>query len=71
MTPSHDRMSAQQATALILLAIGFTVLLVLDLINRGLVWRMLRALRSPNTSSLPGEDRTVGDAHQTDVTFLS
>lgn len=62
---------ARQSTYVMFAAAALVLLLVLDLMNRGLVWRVLRALRSENTASLPGEDRTVGQAHQAEVTFLS
>lgn len=49
----------------------FGVLLALDLRFKGLVWRGLQQLKSPNTSSLPNEKRTIGNTHRTDITFLS
>ncbi|MEO0561984.1 MAG: hypothetical protein AAF125_07720 [Chloroflexota bacterium] len=67
----REKNVTQQAAIFLLVGATLVVLLVLDLVNRGLVWRALRALRSENTASLPGEDRTVGDTHRTDVTFLS
>ena len=62
---------ARQSTFLMFTAAALLLLLVLDLVNRGLVWRTFRALRSENTATLPGEDRIVGENHQTGVTFLS
>jgi hypothetical protein len=62
---------ARQSTYVMFAAAALTLLLVLDLMNRGLVWRTLRELRSANTGSLPGEDRTVGETHRAEVTFLS
>lgn len=47
------------------------VLLALDLLNQGLVWRWWHSLQSENTSTLPQEQRTIGETHKTDVTFLS
>ncbi len=62
---------ARQSTYFMFAAAALFLLLLLDLMNRGLVWKALRALRGENTSSLPGEDRTVGETHRTGVTFLS
>ncbi len=67
-----EQVIARQAAVFLLLGVIFGVLLVLDLLNRGLVWRVLNALRSPNNSTLPDEQRTVGgDAYQTDINFLT
>jgi len=64
-------MKKSQPLIFAFVAAGLALLLLLDLMNRGLVWRALRALRSETTGSLPGEDRTVGERHRADVTFLS
>lgn len=71
MNQQQDMAAARGAILILGMVVVVGVLLILDLINRGLVWRMLQALKSENTGSLPGEERTVGDSQRTDVTFIS
>lgn len=68
----REQAIARQTTWIMLGMMALAALLVLDLINRGLVWRALQSLRSQNNSTLPNERRTIGDdSYQTDVNFLS
>lgn len=68
----NEKVIARQAAVFLGVALLFVLLLVLDLVNRGLVWRFLQSLRSENTSTLPDEQRTVGgDGYRTDVNFLT
>lgn len=75
MKPNEEKAEkaiARQAAVFLALTLIFVVLLVLDLINQGLVWRALQSLRSQNNSTLPDEKRTVGDeTYRTDIHFLS
>jgi hypothetical protein len=68
---AHDKAMAKQATVFLVVAMVFGVLLALDLMNKGLVWRTMHAFRSDPNNTLPNERRTVGEAHKTDVQFLS
>ncbi len=45
---------------------------VLDMVMQGLVYRALQSLRSPNNSTLPGEEQTLNaDGDRVTLTFLS
>lgn len=69
----NEKSIAKQATVVLMIGVVAVILLVLDLLNRGLIWQALQSLRSSNNSTLPDEQRTIGNqaSYQTEITFLS
>ena len=72
MTKAEEKTVTTQAAIVLTVAVVFMVLLVLDLMNRGLVWQTINGLRSANNGSLPNEQRTIGDeTNQARLDFLA
>ncbi|MEL6151332.1 MAG: hypothetical protein AAFU54_02175 [Chloroflexota bacterium] len=73
MTRAEEKTITTGAAIALLVGIYFLImLLILDLTNKGLVWRVLNSLRSPNNSTLPGEQRSIGDdTNQANLHFLA
>ncbi|MEM6281825.1 MAG: hypothetical protein AAF787_06505 [Chloroflexota bacterium] len=73
MTQAEEKTITTGAAIALLVGLYFLImLLILDLTNKGLVWRMLNLLSGGNNSTLPDETRTIGDdTNQANLHFLA
>lgn len=76
MTEKNENKEMKQLGRSAVIAIALIgalgVLFVLDMVKQGLVYRALQTFRSPNNSTLPGDESTIGpDGNRVTLTYLS